>query len=369
MSNINSTQLIDRGSDTLLNLIAVAIGNRLDYSVPKETYWESIIQSSYTQGVAGVLYDGFQKLYGLHPDEFFSLDKEKKAIKRDWFGSVLSMEASFENHMRVVKDLSVFYESNGIKMLLLKGIGLSVYYPIPSHRPTGDIDIYLYGQQKEGDKLISSQKGIKIKTSSEHHTVFSFDGITVENHYDFINTKIRRSGKTFDSLLKELVGEPSKLVYDSILVPNPQFNLLFLMKHMSGHFASEGITLRHILDWALFINTEFIHLDWDSFYSICQSYNTDRFISAINAICIDYLGFKPELFPIKYRDYVLEGRILNEILAYKQEKRPRGFVLETLFRLNKWRKTRWKQRICYSDSAISSFVTSVVSNVIKTKCE
>ncbi len=367
MKSNHSEQLSSDIADIILGLTALALGNKDDCLVPIDADWEKVNRMSSVQGVTALVYDGIQALYRLHPDRVIPLDKEYKALKYDWFGSVLSMELSYDNHIKVVKDLFDFYRSNGIKMLLLKGLGLSVYYPIPSHRPTGDIDIYLFGRQREGDRIMSSEKGISIKTTSEHHTVFSFEGVTVENHYDFINTRIRKSGKPFDALLKSSVSEPTRTVFGSVIVPDPQFNMLFLMKHMSGHFASEGIAIRHILDWALFIKSESNNLDWGSFYSICKTYNTDRFVSAINAICVDHLGFDSSFFPILIRDQKLETRVLNEVLAYQIEHRPRGFVKESIFRVNKWFKTRWKQRICYRDSMISSFCTSLVSSFVKSK--
>jgi hypothetical protein len=252
-------------------------------------------------------------------------------------------------------------------MMLLKGVGLSQYYPVPAHRPTGDIDVYLFGKQKEADRLITGQLGIKVKTTVEHHTVFSFEGTTVENHYDFINTKIRKSGRSFEALLKGMVGKPLKRIQDNVFIPSPQFNMLFLMKHMSGHFASEGISLRHVLDWALFVKNEADNLDWTAFYDVCREYNTDRFVSCINAVCADYLGFAPSLFPVKIADKDLEQRVFNDIMSHKKEQRPQGFVSESLFRLRKWFRTRWKQRICYRDSFFSSFWTSVTSSLVKAK--
>lgn len=78
-------------------------------------------------------------------------------------------------------------------MMLLKGYGLSKYWPIPNHRPTGDIDIYLMYLNSEGkeksrpawecaDKLMTEKFGILVDNSHHHHSVFTYKGIMVENH-------------------------------------------------------------------------------------------------------------------------------------------------------------------------------------------
>ncbi len=79
-------------------------------------------------------------------------------------------------------------------------------YPNPAHRPCGDIDIWLYGEQEKGDKLLQ-KKGIAIDSSHHHHTVFHVNGVMVENHYDFINIHAHLSSRTLEQeLLKDVCG-------------------------------------------------------------------------------------------------------------------------------------------------------------------
>lgn len=44
-------------------------------------------------------------------------------------------------------------------MMVLKGYGLSLNYLKPSHRPCGDIDIWLFGKQKEADDARGTSQG------------------------------------------------------------------------------------------------------------------------------------------------------------------------------------------------------------------
>ena len=66
--------------------------------------------------------------------------------------------------------------------MVLKGYGLSLDWPIPNHRVVGDLDIYNFGKWKEADSFIAEQLGIKIDDGHEHHAVFNFNGVAVENH-------------------------------------------------------------------------------------------------------------------------------------------------------------------------------------------
>ena len=87
-------------------------------------------------------------------------------------------------------------------MMVLKGYACSIDWPKPEHRPCGDIDIWLFGKQKEADALLVKDKGVIVDTSHHHHTVFDWGGFMVENHFDFINVHHHKSNAAFESLFK-----------------------------------------------------------------------------------------------------------------------------------------------------------------------
>jgi len=98
-------------------------------------------------------------------------------------------------------------------MMLLKGLACGVDWPRPEHRPYGDIDIYLFGKQKEADEALRQAQGpgFKVDTSHHHHTVFQWQGFTVENHYDFLNVHHHKSNVELEAILKSLAHTVSLL--------------------------------------------------------------------------------------------------------------------------------------------------------------
>ena len=108
-----------------------------------------------------------------------------KPILRQWIGSTLQRyEYQYELYCRAVAEFAGWYSEHGFKMMVLKGYSCSLDGPKPEHRPTGDIDIWLFGQQKKVDEVLAKEKGIKIDKSHHHHTVFYCRDFIVENHYD-----------------------------------------------------------------------------------------------------------------------------------------------------------------------------------------
>lgn len=67
-----------------------------------------------------------------------------KALKLNWAMAVENYEKRYRRYCHTIAELSAFYKIHGITTVQLKGVGLSTYYPIPSHREGGDIDIFTY---------------------------------------------------------------------------------------------------------------------------------------------------------------------------------------------------------------------------------
>ena len=153
-------------TEVLFKLLRIALGNEKDFSLPLSVNWKEVIDLSFEQGVAAIAVDGLQRLYDAVEGSSSSnaslgssgssslvsslstLDSpELEDLKYEWFGEVMNAEQDYEAHRSAISHLVHFYESQGVKMMLLKGYGLSLNYPIPSHRPVGDIDIYLLDER------------------------------------------------------------------------------------------------------------------------------------------------------------------------------------------------------------------------------
>lgn len=153
--------------------------------------------------------------------------------------------------------------------MVIKGYGLSLNYPKPSHRPCGDIDIWQFGQWREADNALNFELGLKIDGSHHHHTVFDWMGFSVENHYDFVNVYSHKSSRELEKIFKELGLDDSHSVEvcgEKVYLPSPNLHALFLIRHMVSHFAAAEISLRLVLDWAFFVEKHTKELDGNGFW-------------------------------------------------------------------------------------------------------
>lgn len=331
--------------------------------IDKPVDWNEMLTVARHQMILGLTLDGVIQLQ-MNERNSQPMSPVTNTILGRWYGESEKNRRSREINTEVIAELAGFYNRYGISMMLLKGYGMSLYWPKPEARISGDVDIYLFDEQgdawKKGDALIEEKLGRKVRNDSEHHTKFSLKGICVENHYDFINTKLRKSSAQIEKIFKSLAQDHSKTLEvkgQRVFVPSDKLNALFLLRHLSGHFASEGLNFRQILDWAFFASKA--NIDWDWLYGVARDFNMHRFLSCLNGICVQNLGFDAEKMPVHHLEKELKERVLLEIFC------PLDLVANAsvLNRVERWWKHRWKHKICYSDTMLSSFCTSVTANL------
>ena len=143
-------------------------------------------------------------------------------------------------------------------------------------------------------------------------------------------------------------------------MPSPMFNALFLNHHALTHFLSEGIRLRHLLDWALFLKAEQGNLDWARFYELCEEYDMRAFVDCMTALAVEVCGVKIENDAIVATSPYTEGvicSIINDDNAVFSQSvgawRKRVMLVQNMF------SSRWKYRAFSKHGAISKFISLV----------
>lgn len=114
----------------------------------------------------------------------------------------------------------------------------------------------MFGEQQRADRLLHEKQDIKIDNSHHHHSVFNYKGLTVENHYDFLNIYAHLSSRIIEKRLKELAENavPLKMKDGTeVWLPSADFNALFILRHTAAHFAGSAMIIRQIIDWGMFV--------------------------------------------------------------------------------------------------------------------
>lgn len=347
--------------ESFLSIVRVGIG-KASPELTLNADWQAIKALADKQGLTAVIIDGIGKL----PDT----KRPPKELLLQWIGEVFqNYENRYKSYQRSIAELAGWYNSHGYKIMVLKGYACSLSWPSPSHRPCGDIDIWLFGKQKESDTSLVKEKGVKIDTSHHHHTVFYWGDFMVENHYDFVNVHHHRSNVELEKVFKELGSNDkywTEVNGERVYLPSPDLHSLFLIKHLASHFASEEVTLRQLLDWAFFVQRNGKDVNWNWLVALLKEYNMIEFFNCINAICVEELGFDSNIFPYVQFNPRLRERVLKEIISPEfSVQRPNSFFMRIPFRYRRWKANEWKHQLCYKDSMWSAFWSGVWNHLLK----
>ncbi len=231
------------------------------FDCAKDNDWEAIFKQASKQGVMGIAYDGL-----LHWIDKMNISQQLLLI---WGANIDAMEKRYQKQYKALESLIKFYAENNIKVMVLKGVGLSLLYPNPMHREGGDIDIYLFNDFNKGNDLIEAA-GIKVyknKTINPKHSVFYWENTLVENHQWFLNRDtIFKKNQYIESILNEqAIVENCKKVFigkQEAYLPSVAYNALYIMGHMSSHMLTSSIAIRHLCDWAVFLNKYYNEIDF-----------------------------------------------------------------------------------------------------------
>lgn len=252
--------------EVLLKLVRMAMGRETDFSLPDDVDWKEVLSIAQEQGVNAIAVDGLEVYMSKQPQD--SPAKNSVAFKQillEAIGGLQMVEYNYMNHVAALTKLSDILSKKDIPFMIMKGFACGQYYPNPKHRPCGDIDIYPGRKFKDSEKLFRFL-GYGEGRYYYRHSVFIVDDVTVENHRVLSDLRgPRRQTVSFESLLvseaEKSIIEGGDIVIDGNTItgakyPNANFNALFLPWHVSAHFMFERVTLRHLLDWALFLTKE-----------------------------------------------------------------------------------------------------------------
>lgn len=345
----------------LLYLVRLGIDNNaesdFDYT---GVNWRNIVDSSFAQGVPAIAVDGLQNLYEAHSGLTLDIDNpELEALKYEWFGSCFSAESDYVRHQSAIAEFLKFCKLQDVRVLLLKGYGLSLNYPIPAHRPCGDIDIYLFGYAEFVSQLVERHWKVSVDRGNPHHYVFSRNGITFENHITLLDVERHKNHFSDEQVFQKLIAEGCDEIEvgEKCFVPSVKLNSVYLLRHIAHHFAVEKITLRHILDWALFIKANASKIDWGFVYGYAKASGCSPFLNCLNGICVESLGFAAEDFPVRERNRKLQSRMLADILHPEFEEEIPATSHTIRYAIAKTRRilaNRWKYRMVSDERIVTT---------------
>ena len=358
----------------LFALLRLGLGNTTageenlsDFIMLSTGQWARIGELAQEQGVLGVMLDGIDRL---EETGYGTTRQLSKYLKIKWIGNVLQgYENRNQSQLAVIDILQKKWAEADLRMMVMKGQAMGSYYPISKHRCPGDIDCYLFDDFTKGNEVAKSFAD----NVDEHwykHSVISYKGESIENHQFFVHT---RDGKRSKSLNQVLVDSLENQDYQLLpgteaLLPPPMFNALFLTYHALAHFLEEGLRLKQILDWAMFLKKDADRVDWKEFYRLAEHFHLKRFAEVVTDIAVNYLGVQLSNEQIvsssSYTQKVIESTLYDKEYVFSSGESGWANRLHIVTNLFKY---RWKYHDIYQSSVMRQVWFFVIGFLFKTE--
>ena len=325
--------------------------NLSDFIVLTADKWARIGDLARKQGVLGIMLDGVDKLEATR----YGLTRELTAAQKlEWIGEVLQIEQRNRQQIVVMNDLAGKWKQQGCRVMVMKGQANGAFYPKSDHRNPGDIDCYLFENYARGND-IARQEGANVDESWYKHSVINYKGETFENHQYFVHTRDGKRGKKLNEELVEQLKDKSeeiKVIPGTVVeMPSVQWTAMFLTYHACAHFISEGLRLKQILDWVMFLKVHQSDVNWGALYAFCDRNHLRVFADAMNVIAVQYLNVNlndNKIFAeCPYADKIMHSALYDEDYVFNSGKSSwanRLHLVKNMFHY------RWKYEEIYQTS-------------------
>ena len=232
----------------LLLLMADSLRQQLtDAAALKDVDWKALARESYVQAVPLLFFDSIAHLQSVVPEEVWN-----KSFTWARRGTVRNIRASYTQ-----QELTDVMEKGGCPYVILKGEAAASYYPVPEKRQLGDVDFITPSDCIEKTAALLQECGFTYFTNiSDHHHCLVRNKERLEMHTQLAGMPEGQPGEAIEKYLETLYADRRYVDRgeSNFYAPAHAHHGLILILHMQHHMISGGFGLRHLMDWACYIN-------------------------------------------------------------------------------------------------------------------
>ena len=202
----------------------------------------------------------------------------------------------------VVK-LCKMMEEQHIRIMVMKGQTLSIFYPNPKLRQSGDIDFICHPDDiDKAVQFLKKDLGLKLSDAgSDKHARFTMDDVKYEIHRMLTNFAYPPSHRYWEKVyMKDVWEHPYTVEVNGYPVPTlaPTCNAVYVFEHILFHLIMDGVGLRQFCDWAVFLHQHKDIINKEQLVKHLEGVRLKKAYSGLGAVLTDYLGLPENSFPL-----------------------------------------------------------------------
>lgn len=309
-----------------------------DMDVPED--WNDVFEEMKSQTVAGL------------PSVW--LKKHSEADMHEWVTYCAMLQAQWVRVMHGQQMLFQLLEENGIPCIILKGAAAAMYYPYPSLRTMGDVDILVKRADFYKAVELIENNGYKLaheKQPDAYHYNYEKQKISFELHRRL--PILQESDEDLISLFEDGIDhrELKETAGYTFPVLPVHLNGLVLLFHINQHLR-EGLGLRQIIDWMMYMDKLPEDIWVSEVLPVLRKTGMEKLAYTVTAMCQKYLGLREivkedEAYPVdELMAYIMRNgnfgtkdTVRNRISSYSMSVRN---VKEVFKRLQSGGLYHWK---------------------------
>lgn len=346
-------------SDLLLELINATLCkrplNEKAFEGASESDWQWCFDMALQQNVLSMTFPAMSSL----PKDL----RPSFTLWSKWMAYAQSVAEQSQYKRQVVEKMGSWLAEDCLSTTLIKGFSLSVFYPNPNLREFSDIDIFS-GQNYDEVNDCFAKHGVKVNSVDGHHAYLKVDGISVEHHFAFSNTKVKDGLIGLEEKMQRLVvKDPNPTAISGINFPNPAFTALFVGWHAYEHFLQEKIELRHVIDWALALR-QLSGQEAENLDKIKHNTGWGEFVDTLTAIAIHQLGLPHEWsHQEELKSTGHEERVWSDIINSPRTPKSKSSNFRRIYIAKRMLKNNWKFKDYSNISASKLLMKEIVGHV------
>lgn len=265
-------------------------------------------------GLSAIAYDGLEKALDSNPERRNEMPTQ---LLLQWYGQCVRQTALFKKKWKAACSLSSLLGEHGIEAIVLKGRSIAQYYPIPEHRYSCDLDLFVAGDDWERACKILEAKGILLEREVYKEVEFSFEGVHVELHRYITPVRGNNTLLRFEKYQRNILKAGPKMYFEGtrLVCPPLMFIVMLYIEHALGDLLHGKLTLKHVVDWVVLRKQG---IDRVEIEARCKVFGFFRFLMLMDALA-DVVEGKMEMasLPSFYREvmeafFVIPTSVIKE---------------------------------------------------------
>lgn len=246
----------------------------------------------------------------------------------------------------------------GVRSVLLKGQGLAKNYPLPELRQCGDIDVYVGEENYVKSHSLLSQISTDIDELDNlyrgKHFHVNIGNVLVEVHrFAYVHPSPRFNEIYQKYALTGLNHNLVRIYFGGARVntPDDNFNAFYIFNHCWYHIMAEGLGLRQMCDWMLFLHSRYGSLDCEYLRKLLEDMDLLVPWKVFGCVLVNYLGMPQDEFPLYDSKYATKS-----ILVLKRILKDGNFGKDTAYvrkRSHSYLYEKWFSLKCHISRSIS----------------